>query len=478
VTPSDDGHRLGAQALRDAALLAALAATVRLVYLGLLDVPPYDPWRHLALVRSLRSGLGFTLFDGQPYLWYSPVWYVVCAVLPSWARMEWIAGAFSVLSVPALYVVGRRMAGRVPAAVAAGLLAVCGPAVAFTCHYGPEALALFLTLTGVAAAAVGRGSVAALAGGLAVGVAIVLRTNFALDACLALPWIRGPRRAVAFLAGMAAPLAATFWRNQRILDTHPWVFTWDGLATKSAGFDALSTLVVQMHPSVQGGLRRLHDLVVPYPEWLVHSGAANWPAIGFLGVGLVCVLLARRPALACAALVPVAYFLWLDRSLSANFFRIYLPVLPPLFLAVGIVAARLASRGRRLWLAGVVISIPVLGGAPLLVPQAIGALEDLTPPPEILSERAYLVPSGRFHPESLVWRFPERRFVGLPLDPADLAEFLAAYPEYRSVLLHDLTIQPEVERVLLADPAWRLVRAAPNRAGHLYRVLVRTDPAR
>ncbi len=469
----DPPARLGTDDLWRIALLVVLALVVRALYFAQLDVPQYDPWRHLALVRNLRSGLGFTLFDGQPYLWYSPVWYVLCAAVPSWLRMEWLAGAFSVLAVPALYLVGRRMSGVLAASAAAGLLAACGPVVAFTCHYGPEALALFLTLGGLALVALRGGVAAALVSGLAIGMATVLRTHFALDACLALPWVREPRRGAAFVAGIAVPLGATWWRNHLILESHTWVFTWDGLATRSSGFDVLSTLVVQLHPSIQEGLRRLHEIVVPHPEWLVRDGAPNWPVIAFFLSGLLCVVVARRATLALAALVPVAFFLLLDRSLSANFFRIYLPVFPALFLAIGIVAERLAER--RGWLAVVVLAIPVLGGAPLLVPPAIGSLEALTPPPGLLSERAYLVPSGRFHPESLVWRFPEQRFLGLPLEPEDLPDFLSAYPEYRAVLLHDFTVQPEVERALIDDPAWRLTRAVANPAGRVYRVLVRAE---
>jgi len=470
---STNSEPLDESDLRRAAILTALGLAVRAAYLVQLDVPQYDPWRHLALVRSLRAGLGFTLFDGQPYLWYSPIWYVICAAFPAWVRMEWLAGLCSVLAVPALYVVGRRLAGRSAAAVAAGLLAVCGPAVAFTCHYGPEALALALTLASVALVAVQPGVLTALGAGLALGVAIVLRTNFALNLFLAAPWLGSPGRAVAFLSGVAVPLGATWWRNHRILEAYSWVFTWDGLATRSADFDWLSTLVVQMHPAVQEGLRRLHETVVPVPEWLMLGGRTNWPAIAFLGTGLACVLLARRGSLACAALLPVGYFLLLDRSLSANFFRIYLGIFPALFLAVGIVAAAVAAHPKRRGLAVFLGLLPVVGGAALLVPPPMGTLEALTPDSSLLTDSRYFVPSGRFHPECLIWKFPDRQFLGLPIDPADLSEFFAAYPDYDAVLLHDFTVQPEVEQALLSDRAWRIARTTMTPAGRVYRVLER-----
>ena len=53
-----------------AAVLFALALTVRFVFLAQLEIPPFDPWRHLALVRnqyglpesrSLAAGFGFSL---------------------------------------------------------------------------------------------------------------------------------------------------------------------------------------------------------------------------------------------------------------------------------------------------------------------------------------------------------------------------------------------------------------------------------
>jgi hypothetical protein len=455
-----------------ASALGALALAIRVVYLLRLDVPAYDPWRHLALVRNVREGLGFTLFDGQPYLWYSPIWYVLCALAPPSLGPQWIACLFSVLAVPALYLVGRRLGGRTPATVAALLLAACGPVVAFTCHYGPEALALALVTAAVALVAV-SGAWSATAAGALLGVAIVLRSNLALNLLLAAPWLRDRRRTLGFCAGTATPLALTWWRNHRILATHPWVFTWDGLATRSADFGWLSTFVVQMHPAVQEGLRRLHEAVVPRPEWLIQGGRPNWPSIVFLATGIVCTIVARRASLALAGLLPLVYFLFLDRSLSANFFRIYLGVFPAMFLAIGLVAARLFVRRERRWLAVALVLLPILGGAALLAPPRMGSLEALTPDASLLGETRYFVPSGGFYPESLIWKFPDRSFLGLPLDPNDLPEFLAAYPAYRAVLLHDFTVQPEVERTLLEDPSWHVSRTALTSEGRVYRVLER-----
>jgi hypothetical protein len=127
--------------------LLAVGAIARAATIALAGQTRFDPWRHLALVRNLREGHGFTLFDGQPYLWHGPVWHWLCALAPAGIRSEWLAGALSLGSVALLYALVRLEIGRAEqgrqAATAAGLLtALCGPVVVYTCHLGPEALAV------------------------------------------------------------------------------------------------------------------------------------------------------------------------------------------------------------------------------------------------------------------------------------------------------------------------------------------------
>ena len=55
------------------------------------ELSPFDPWRHLVLLRNLREGLGFTLTGEQPYVWYNPLWYVLCSWFPEGVGPEWIA---------------------------------------------------------------------------------------------------------------------------------------------------------------------------------------------------------------------------------------------------------------------------------------------------------------------------------------------------------------------------------------------------
>ena len=452
--------------------LFGLALAVRIAFLARLDVPPFDPWRHLALVRNLRDGLGFTLYDGQPYLWYGPPWYFACAALAGWVRIEWIAGLLSALSAPLAYVWARRSCGRAGAVTAGVLVAAAGPVVSYTCHYGPEAASLALLLGGLVAAGSGRGTASALASGLGFGIALTLRMNFVFAAWLFLPWLRARRRAAVWAAGVVLPIALTWWRNHAILRAHPWVFTWDGLATRSADFDFLSTLVLQMHPDVREGLRRLHEQIIPRPEWIFDPGGGiAWGLLVFVLCGLAGIAASRRVATILAASSAFLYFLAFDRSLSSNFFRIYLVVFPAFFLGIALATDALWSRRRR----AIALALPVLAiaaGSRLLVPAPRLDIERVTPPPALLSEPRYLVNSGFYHPESLIYRFPGIEFLGLPLDPAQLDEFLAAYPDYRHVLWHvDYGVQDEIREHLARGRRAVVIGQARNDAGRLYQVL-------
>jgi len=460
--------------------LLLLALVVRAVFVLMSDVPPFDPWRHLALIRNLREGAGFTLFDGQPYLWYGPTWYVLCAALPAAVGPQWVAALFSALAVLPLYLLLRSRAGaagRGAALVGTGLAALCGPWVAYTCHYGPEGLALFLALAATLSTLDERNSGPALLGslvaGLAFGVAVVLRTNLAFLCPLFLPALRSRSRAAALIGGGALPLAATWWRNHSIIEQHAWLFTWDGLATPRAGFGPLSTLIVQLHPDVAAGLRRLHELIIPLPEWIRRPDGVAWHLILFMLCGVGGLLLARRLTLSLAAGLALGYFLLLDRSLSSHFFRIYLPLFPLFCLALGEACARRrasAHSGR------ILAALLLLAGLPLLRPASAPALDVVTPPEGLLVEDAFMVNSGFYHPESLVWRYPEKRFIGMPLGPQDFERFRAEHAEYRAILWHDFSVQDELARYLQTSGRYAVVRSGTNAAGRHYAVLLPIRP--
>jgi hypothetical protein len=113
----------------------------------------------------------------------------------------------------------------------------------------------------------------------------------------------------------------------------------------------------------------------------------------------------------------------------------------------------------------------LLGGAGLLRPPAGLGLDLVTPPAGLLEEPAYMVNSGFYHPESLIWAYPEKRFVGLPLDPEQLDEFLGLYPGYRAILWHDFSVQDGLARGLRERDDWEVARTGRNGRGRRYTVL-------
>jgi hypothetical protein len=459
--------------LLGAALLLLLAGAVRALFAAQTELPSADPWRHLLLLGNLRGGRGFTLFDGQPYIWYSPVWYRLAARLAAPEQVKWLAAACSALAVPVFAFAVYRLAGRDAWAAAAGgvLLAGFGPVVAATLQLGAEAFALLLLVAAFALCAGPTGAARALGAGGFLGFALAARLQLALATPLFLPLLRRPRSAAAFAAGAALPLALHWWRNWRVIRAHAFVFTWDGLATPSDGYGPLSTLAVQLHPSVAAATRALYESTHARPEWLYLDGRLRLEMLAALALGLACVAASRRAGLALAAAASLVYFTALDATLSARFFRIWLGLFPVLFAGIALVAARLARSGRagRLAAAALVL-LPLAAGAPELRPRPIEPLEAATPPPELLTGSHYLVQSGFYHPESLVYRHPDRHFLGMPLEPERFAEFHALYPEYRAILWHGYNVQRELLRHLRESGRWRPVRSAENAAGYAYRL--------
>ncbi len=459
-----------------ALLLGALA---RVTYLALTELPRFDPWRHLKLVENIRAGRGFTLFDGQPYIWHHPVWYYLSAALPARIGGQWLAGALSLLSVALVWRWLRATHPASPrvAATAALMMALFGPLVSFSCHMGPESFALALVFASLALVCARPGVLASAGAGALFGLAAAVRINFALNLFLFLPFLATRRRALAWAAGAAVPLGAAWWRNHEVIASCPWVFTWDGLAARSADFNALSTLVIQMHPAVREGLSRLHAQLVPVPAWFRGPDGISWGPLVFLLLAGGCLIASRRWELALTGFVSAGAFLFLDRSFSANFFRVWLGVFPALIAAVAITADRLKSTagGRSrvpALVAGGLVALVVGCGVGELLPQAMYPIEAVTPPPDLLSEDAYLVNSGFYHPEAAAWRYPDKRFVGLPLNPGEVDGFLRAFPRYRAVLWHTGGVQDDVARSLVETKGYVVARRAANSAGLGYAVLL------
>ena len=159
---------------------------------------------------------GFTLFDGQPYLWYGPTWYCLAPHSPPRFRIEWFAGLISAASRPRRFPLHAPpdAAGEPVAPIVAGtLFGAAGPVVAYTCHYGAEGLALFMTLLALLFAPVTRRAVGSFLGGLVFGVALVSRLNFVFDSFLFLPWMRRPSSGRRAAASGPPSRCANWWRN-------------------------------------------------------------------------------------------------------------------------------------------------------------------------------------------------------------------------------------------------------------------------
>ena len=461
---------------RELGFVLVLAAAIRVAYLAFMDLPVFDPWRHLLLVENLRAGRGFTLFVDQPYLWYQSPWYRLCAAFPAWFGMEWIAAGCSIAAVGLLYMaLHDRGGGERTALFAAVFLAAAAPVVVFTCHYGAEAFALALTLGGWWWLRARSDLVAAAGAGALFGLAVLSRMNFAFDGVLFLPWLRTPRRGAAFTLGAALPLVLGWWRNHRIISAHEWLFTWDGLATQAAGFDPLSTLLLQRHPAIREALRTLHEQIVATPEWIVDPSGIRWGRLAFMALGVGTVIWVRRIELIAGAAAIALYFLFLEGTLSANFFRLWLPLFPLFAIAVGVAAGRSWAGGvaGRRTIAGGLLLLPLLAVAPELRPVRMLPLEMLRAPEDLLGdETRFLVNSGFYHPESLIWAHRDREFAGLPLDPAQLESFRTSYPEWTTILWHDFSVQDRLADALTRD-GWAVQGAGHNAYGRRYVVLRR-----
>lgn len=457
------------------ALLAG-ASLVRVVFHLRAGLSFYDPWRHQLLHENVRAGRGFVLYAGEPYAYYHPAWYVFASWFPHGVSPTWIATALSAAAVPLLFLLVRAgwpEAGREGALAAGVLFAASGPVVNFTVHAGPDAFALALALLALVAVARLPGVGAAALGGALLGLAVAARTHFLLLAILMVPSVRTAPRRVAAVAGLALPLTHAWWRAHAILRDHAFVFTWDGLAVRSDGFGPLSTLVMQMHPEIRLALGRLHQSILPLPEWILSlDGDVAWGPLLFMLAGTAAVLATRHRAILASAAAGYAGLYLLDASGTGRFFRMDLPLFVPMAVAAGLLFARAWRTGcrRARALATAAATVPVLVVAPWFSTRPLATAEQFTPPRDFLSEPRYMVNSGSFLPDALMARYPDRQFIGMPLDPLDMPAFRAAYPEYRVVLFQEWSFQDEViEDLMRSGYAPTRKTEAPN--GHKYVVL-------
>ena len=457
-------------------ILLAVGAIVRLLFNGAQTIPRFDPWRHLLLVENLRAGRGFTLFAGQPYIWYPPFWHGFAALMPRALGLDQIAALFSLLTVPLAYAFARFGAKMsfIGAGVASLFMAASGPLVAFTCHYGPEAFALFLTLCALCLMACTKREAAGLTSGILFSAAVFLRPNLALLGFLFIPYVlRGKRWIALSIGGLVPAVFVAIW-NLRAIAANPFIFTWDGFATPAGGYGPIATLLPQLEPVVRESLRQLHSTIMPLPEWFSLGGILRWDTILFMAFGVVAVIASRRLFWIVAALVGIIYILFLDRSLSANYFRIALGLFPGFFLSMGMLADRVrTSKSPRFrWYYTGFVGFALLSGARLFAPPPMPELGRMLPPPEVLAEKAYMVNSGYYHPECLMARYLDKRFIGLPVKPEEFERFRNLYPEYRAIVWHEeFSVQDGLLRYLLDSGLYRVTSRWASDYGIHYMVL-------
>lgn len=462
--------------LQSLGLVTLVAAAVRFGFAAAAALPNADPWRHMSLVRNLRSGLGFTLFDGQPYFWYAPLWYRVAALLPP-ELMKWVAAFFSTLAAPLFTLFLRRALPDRQSALAGGLLfALCGPLVQYTGQLGAEGFALFLLCAALALSTLESPAAGPAASGLLFGLAVVCRLQLALLGTLFLPFFRRVRPGAAFSLGALVPLVALYLRNHSILATHPIVFSWDGVATRSSEYGVLATLAPQLAPTIVEANRLLYGAIFQHgPEWLYGSeGRLRIEMLALVGIGLGCVAATRRWTVILATLATVASLGFLDATHSGWFERNWFGLFPLLCIGLAEAVARLTAEGGKTTrgrLAPGILAAFVLAGAPAWRPAPFWQIEMVTPPPQFLAGDTFFVASGFYHPESLVWRFPGKRFLGLPCDPALLDDLLRTFPDYHAMLWHPFAIdslQRDLFTTVQNSPQFQPAGEAASPSGYRY----------
>ena len=464
------------------AALLALAATIRFRFLSGFSsgaaVAEFDPWRHLTLIDNLRAGAGFTLFDGQPYIWYNSLWYRLAALFGPSRDAAFLSAGLSMLSLAVFYWFLIRTERSTVAAVAGGVLvAAYGPLVAFTGGYGSESMTLLLMLVSCLLATFQPSRLAVAAAGVAFGVVLVSRVNFVFAGFIIWPLLKDWKQRAGFGAAAGVVLAIATWHTHAVLAEYPYVFTWDGMATRSADYNLVSTVAPQLHPAIAAATRELYLRAAALPYDFTSRGPAAAGNVVIVVLATMCVLATMRPWLIAATVTPMAYFLLFDATLSTNFYRHHLAVFPSMFIGVGVVCSRLAAGTRGLPPMAVLgwpglLLILILSGVSYWKPLAMPTLAMVTPTPDGLTDGHYMVYSGLYHPESLIHRYPEKKFIGMPYDPADFDAFAEHYADYRHILWRrEFSVQDRLMTGLIESGRYRVVGRAASESRMAYVIL-------
>lgn len=309
---------------------------------------------------------------------------------------------------------------------------------------GGESFALICLFGGILACTWQNSRKAVVVGGLLFGLALATRINLLYNGFLVLPLL-GFRRDRLFLFGMSvAMVVGGFWlRNIWVIQSHEFLFTWDGMASDREGYTLVSSLIPQLHPDVQEATRELYLEVKPHLGWIRDQHGIRWGAIAFMTAGMLATLCLRNLWLILVVGFTMVHYSFLDSSLSTNFFRHYTAVFPAMFLAIALLGARVGCRFlTRRTLSGYplifLVIFVTISGSRFLKPHNIMTLGFWTVSEKALGDSDYiLVNSGMYQPESFIYRYPEKSFVGIPYRAELIEEFLKAHPSYRTLLWRD-----------------------------------------
>jgi hypothetical protein len=488
---ASNGQPTAAAARSRTLLLAGVAAggiLVRLAHVRLLPIVPFDPWRHLALVRNLADGRGFVLFDDQLYTFYSPFWYVLAALVWPHVNPASAAAVFGGLSTMPAWIVGNFYGGRRGAWMSALGAAFLGQLIYFSTTYGGEALSVTLLWTAWALCCTGISSRArALAAGLILGVALLLRPQL-LIAILPLVVLVRRHRAAALLAA-ALPAAGQALANFANLARFPFIYGWDGLAVPRASVTLPGWVLGSLDWRVLGQAAAYYGALVKPAGWkalLTTSEMLNQPGlIAFILAGTVACLLSKRPALLITGLVGLSLPLMTRNWWFGRHWITLMPVYLAALASLGALdsasgpgprrkIARVAAMGTLLAL--LAMGLPMIGEATPM------SLASVIPPTGMLPAAGSLaVQGGDYHPESIVWAYPALRVIGLPSDPSNLRPMLRSEAT-DLVLLHEpYGICPRTAREVATSRDFRLLAIGRNPFGvtyRLYRFLAAAPPPR
>lgn len=461
--------------------LVVFSSILRYLFVSKMGLPEFDPWRHLQLLKNLQDGAGFTLFDGQPYIWYNQIWYYLVAILGPSVKVQWVSCFLSVLSVGLFFLFLLKTEKTIAIAAAGGLMmAAFAPMITFTCTFGSESFALFLMLLAFLLSAYRTRALFVFVSGLLFGIVLVSRMNFIFNFIILIPILKNRRNHLIFFVGIMIILCFAWWRNYIIVSSYSYLFTWDGLATKSSDYNIISILIPQLQPAVAEATRNLYTIITPFPLFLFSQGQIAWGTTLFMVFSTVCLVISKRLTLIMAGLLPLVYFMFFEKTLSTNFFRHYLALFPIFFIGIALAAERVRQKNNRLislssfiWL--FVIVMTIFSGSRYFRPQNIAEIEYTTPPLKMLAGKHYMVNSGFFHPESLIYRYPDKKFIGLPLYPEQFENFIRHYPEYTSIIWHrQFSVQDDMLKYLVKSGRYKIVNSERNKAGIEYLILEAT----